>query len=80
MTGLMYHRPEDHLTYLQNCLQGVREKGLDNVRWNLFIEQRNKTPLPPIRPGSGGPGGENGRTKPPPRDPSYLIKGRCYNP
>ena len=48
MTGLMYYRPDDHITYLQECLRKVKEQGVETVRWNLFIEQRRKTPLPPI--------------------------------
>ncbi|XP_064649124.1 adenylate kinase isoenzyme 5-like isoform X2 [Lineus longissimus] len=53
MTGLMYHRPKDHITYLRECLDKIRSKGLDHVRWNLFVEQRRKTPLPPISPQNG---------------------------
>ena len=48
MTGLMYYRPEDHLSYLQECLKRVHEAGVDNIRWQHFVDQRRKTPLPPI--------------------------------
>lgn len=50
MTGLMYYRPEDHITYLQNCLKKVREQAIETVTWNIFIESQRKTPLPPISP------------------------------
>ncbi len=49
MTGLMYHRPEDHVKYLQECLNKVKEDGMDNVSWNIFIDaHKSKEPLPPI--------------------------------
>lgn len=59
MTGLMYHRPQDHIKYLIDCLQKVNDKGYQNVTWSSFVDiRRAKTPLPPIdqngqkRPGS----------------------------
>ncbi|KAL8598216.1 hypothetical protein ACOMHN_043287 [Nucella lapillus] len=53
MTGLMFHRPSDHVQYLIDCLEKVKVKGQEELRWNMFIEmQRSKTPLPPITPGS----------------------------
>ncbi|XP_074653919.1 adenylate kinase isoenzyme 5-like [Tubulanus polymorphus] len=54
LTGLMYHRPKEHVDYLIDCLSKIKQQGLDHVRWNLFIEQRRKTPLPPITPPNGG--------------------------
>ena len=48
MTGLMYYKPEDHITFLQECLRKVKHEGIDEVKWNIFIESRKKTPLPPI--------------------------------
>lgn len=49
MTGLMYHRPGDHIKYLIDCLQKVHEKGQDNITWSSFVDiRRTKTPLPPI--------------------------------
>lgn len=74
MTGLMYYRPDDHIDYLQDCLKKIRENGVDHVKWNLFIESRRKTPLPPI---AGGQGGDNGRTDQPMmggRDPSFITE------
>ncbi|KAK7474074.1 hypothetical protein BaRGS_00034680, partial [Batillaria attramentaria] len=54
MTGLMFHRPTDHIQYLIDCLEKVKAKGQDELRWNMFIEmQRAKTPLPPITPTNG---------------------------
>ena len=58
MTGLMFYRPEDHIAYLQECLKKILEEGVDKVRWNLFIDSKRKTPLPPITP-------ENGRARTP---------------
>ena len=62
MTGLMFYRPEDHIRYLQECLKKIRDEGVDKVRWNLFIESRRKTPLPPITP-DGRPRSQQGRDK-----------------
>lgn len=44
MTGLMYHRPEDHLNYLQECLEKIKKKGISGVRWDLFIETQQSSP------------------------------------
>ncbi|MBN3301596.1 KAD5 kinase, partial [Amia calva] len=53
LTGLMYHRPEDPLTYLENCLQKARELGgPERVRWDTFITP-DRRPLPPINGGQG---------------------------
>lgn len=53
MTGLMYYRPDDHLGYINECLTKIKNDGLQSIKWNMFIEQARKTPLPPI--------GQNGR-------------------
>ncbi|XP_071154907.1 uncharacterized protein [Mytilus edulis] len=54
MTGLMYHRPTDHIAYLIDCLAKVSDKGQENLAWNSFVEaKRAKTPLPPITPDNG---------------------------
>lgn len=51
LTGLMYHRPEDPLGYLESCLQKARELGgPERVRWDTFITQ-DRRPLPPINGG-----------------------------
>ncbi|XP_078281886.1 adenylate kinase isoenzyme 5-like isoform X1 [Rhinoraja longicauda] len=53
LTGLMYHRPEDPIEYLEGCLRRVRELGgPEKVKWDTFIPQERR-PLPPI---NGGPG------------------------
>ncbi|XP_015222435.1 adenylate kinase isoenzyme 5 isoform X2 [Lepisosteus oculatus] len=53
LTGLMYHRPEDPLMYLENCLQKARELGgPERVRWDTFISP-DRRPLPPINGGQG---------------------------
>ena len=50
MTGLMYHKPEDHVGYMLKCLGSVKDKQDDNgVKWNSFVEEvRRTSPLPPI--------------------------------
>nr|XP_057918116.1 adenylate kinase isoenzyme 5 isoform X2 [Doryrhamphus excisus] len=51
LTGLMYHRPDDPIDYLEGCLKKVRELGgPDRVRWDTFVGQEKKT-LPPINGG-----------------------------
>ncbi|XP_030647634.1 adenylate kinase 5, like [Chanos chanos] len=48
LTGLMYHRPEDPLGFLENCLQKARELGgPESVAWDTFITP-DRRPLPPI--------------------------------
>ena len=64
MTGLMYYKPEDHITFLQECLRKVKHEGIDQVKWNIFIESRKKTPLPPIS--SDGSSAVK-------RDPSFIT-------
>ena len=47
MTGLMYNRPEDHITYLQDCLKTLEsEKRDEPVPWNRFVVATK--PLPAI--------------------------------
>ncbi|XP_051943245.1 adenylate kinase isoenzyme 5 [Hippocampus zosterae] len=51
LTGLMYHRPDDPVDYLEGCLKKVRELGgPDKVRWDTFVGQEKKS-LPPINGG-----------------------------
>lgn len=53
LTGLMYHRPEDPLGFLENCLQKARELGgPECVAWDTFIMSDRK-PLPPITTAQG---------------------------
>ncbi|XP_051866655.1 adenylate kinase isoenzyme 5 [Pristis pectinata] len=48
LTGLMYHRPEDPVDYLESCLKKVKELGgPDRVRWDTFVAQEKRT-LPPL--------------------------------
>lgn len=49
MTALMYKKPDDHIQFLESCLE--RAKADPKIRWHSFIE-----PLPPIFK-------ENGRIK-----------------
>lgn len=63
MTGLMYNRPEDHITYLQDCLKTLEsEKGDEPVAWNRFIAASKA--LPPIpseqKNGFNSPSSETG--------------------
>ena len=65
MAGLMYHKPSDHITFLQQCLARAREIGGD-YKWDTFIYKSTlqdsspqsrqlfstTKPLPPI-PGDG---------------------------
>ncbi|XP_069465218.1 adenylate kinase isoenzyme 1 isoform X2 [Ambystoma mexicanum] len=51
LTGLMYHRPEDPLGYLESCLHRARSLGgPETVQWDTFIAQESRT-LPPIHGG-----------------------------
>ncbi|KAL4623330.1 adenylate kinase isoenzyme 5-like isoform X1 [Arapaima gigas] len=53
LTGLMYHRPDDPITFLEGCLQKVRELGgLERVSWDTFITP-DRRPLPPLSVGQG---------------------------
>lgn len=62
MTGLMYHRPQDHIKYLIDCLQKVHDKGQDNITWSSFVDiRRTKTPLPPISNGTSRPASKGSR-------------------
>ena len=79
MTGLMFHRPGDHIKYLIDCLQKVQDKGQDAITWSSFVDmRRNKTPLPPIdkvRPGSKGSSRPTSRTRTPAKGiSSYFIE------
>ena len=72
MTGLMYHRPSDHIQYLIDCLHKVHDKGQENITWSSFVDiRRSKTPLPPInnnekkRPTSKGSSRPTSRTRTP---------------
>ncbi|XP_060070278.1 adenylate kinase isoenzyme 5-like isoform X2 [Ylistrum balloti] len=77
MTGLMYHRPTDHIKYLIDCLQKVQEKGGNNITWSAFVDiRRTKTPLPPITP----PDGKKRRSRPSSRqkEPSKIEKQQSF--
>lgn len=53
LTGLMYHKPEDPLAFLEICLQKTRDLGgPECVAWDTFITPDRK-PLPPITPAQG---------------------------
>ena len=37
--GLVYHQPDDPVTFLQDCLRTVLEIGWQNVTWKSFIPE-----------------------------------------
>jgi len=39
VVGLLHHRPENPLDFIDVCLDRVREIGWKNVRWNTFVEE-----------------------------------------
>lgn len=51
LTGLLYHKPEDHLAFLENCLSLAKTE--KDIKWNTFLDL-SKKPLPPI-PKADGP-------------------------
>eukprot|EP01135_Chromosphaera_perkinsii_P000041 Nk52_evm20s16 gene=Nk52_evmTU20s16 len=51
MTGLMYQRPDDHILFIEQCLQKIKETKPESIKWNLFVEPKKKKSggaLPPI--------------------------------
>ncbi|XP_019396219.1 PREDICTED: adenylate kinase isoenzyme 1 isoform X2 [Crocodylus porosus] len=53
LTGLMYSRPEDPISYLECCLQKVRELGgPEKVQWDTFLGPEQH-PFPPLSGGQG---------------------------
>lgn len=49
MTGLMYHKPEDHVSYLKQCLQELDGADANNIQWHMFVDGgKQSAPLPPI--------------------------------
>lgn len=48
MTGLMFHRPDDHIDFLIDCLHKVKDTGTGIVNWNSFVDFKRSAPLPPI--------------------------------
>lgn len=52
MAGLMYHRPENHIGYLQTCLDEVKTNSDAKVHWSTFVNRKRKSKeiLPPLTP------------------------------
>ena len=52
MTGLMFHKPDDHFDFLIECLHKAKDSGgMNAVHWNAFVDfKRTGAPLPPISP------------------------------
>ncbi|XP_055943175.1 uncharacterized protein DDB_G0290685-like [Argiope bruennichi] len=50
MAGLMYHRPENHIGYLQSCLDEVKSNSETKVHWSTFVNKKRKSKeiLPPL--------------------------------
>ena len=44
--GLVYHRPEDPITYLQQCIAKVNQTGWDRVTWDTFLVTEEDVPNP----------------------------------
>ena len=36
MTALMHHQPEDHITFLQHCLEDAKHRG-GEYTWDMFV-------------------------------------------
>ncbi|KAK6195177.1 hypothetical protein SNE40_000655 [Patella caerulea] len=53
MTGLMFHRPDDHLDYLIECLKKVKADKKSHIAWDTFVDIKKRSPLPPISPENG---------------------------
>lgn len=51
LTGLLYNKPEDHLSFLEQCI-AVAKSEKNDIKWNTFLDL-NKKPLPPIPKGDG---------------------------
>ncbi|KAM4663345.1 adenylate kinase isoenzyme 5-like [Discoglossus pictus] len=50
LSGLMFYRPEDPISYIELCLQKVRDLGgPEKVQWDTFLTRT----LPPINGGQG---------------------------
>ncbi|XP_015920157.1 dentin sialophosphoprotein [Parasteatoda tepidariorum] len=52
MAGLMYHRPENHIGYLQSCLDEVKTNSETKIHWSTFVNKKRKSKeiLPPLTP------------------------------
>ncbi|XP_066293891.1 uncharacterized protein [Branchiostoma lanceolatum] len=48
LTGLMYNRPEDHISYIENCLQQAKGSDIQNLRWDSFVRDKALPPIPPF--------------------------------
>lgn len=52
LTGLLYNKPEDHLSFLEQCIAVAKSTEKNDIKWNSFLDL-NKKPLPPIPKGDG---------------------------
>lgn len=46
MAGLMYHQPDDPITFLQECLDKVQSNPPSAYAWNLFVGKRRQRKAP----------------------------------
>ncbi|XP_078605177.1 uncharacterized protein LOC144878458 isoform X4 [Branchiostoma floridae x Branchiostoma japonicum] len=46
LTGLMYNRPEDHISYIEDCLQQAKQSDIQNLRWDSFVRDKALPPIP----------------------------------
>ena len=52
MTGLMFKQPDDHLDYIMNCLQKIKQQTVTRypVKWNTFLTSGSSDKeLPPLK-------------------------------
>ncbi len=56
MTGLMYHKPGNHVDYMLDCLTKIKGTQSEGVRWNTFVDEvKGQAPLPPINTAQDAP-------------------------
>ena len=60
MTGLMYHQPDDHISFLTESLNVLKEKKVKSIDWTTFLQPENPLKSKNVRiifviggPGSG---------------------------
>ena len=41
MTGLMYHQPDDHIKFLTDSLNYIKEKRVHSIDWTTFLQTEN---------------------------------------
>jgi hypothetical protein len=61
MTGLMYHQPDDHINFLMDSLNYIKEKRVHSIDWTTFLQTENPLDSKNVRIifVVGGPGRTN---------------------